>query len=360
MGIQFEPLAGNTLVARGPTNLGLYVFRQGDTARAVVIDSGGDEDAGRRIVRECERLGLSLATVFNTHSNADHCGGNASVYKRTGCSIVTTGLEAAFLQYPHLEPSFLGGCFPQKALRNKFLMAPPSRATRLLEPPCEFWLDERGAPMVRPLSEKNAEASRGTRDENARSAKPQGALAMADTVSPSPDSGSLEIISLPGHYFDMVGVMTPDRVFFAADALAGAPILEKYHIFFLYDVAAELNTLSALEQIEAEWFVPSHAEPVRDIRPLVAINRAKIFEIAEVIVDTVRNKMVPVAENSAVKGASQEEVLAGVCDHYGIALNAEQYVLVGSTIRSYLSWLSDQGRLEYGFEKNRMVFRVKE
>ncbi len=357
MALVFEPLVGNTLVARGPTNLGLYVFGQGDAARAVVIDSGGDEDAGRRIVRECERLGVRLAAVLNTHSNADHCGGNAFVKRRTDCAIAATEIEAAFLQYPHLEPSFLAGGYPQKAIRNKFLMAPPSRATHLLEPPCQFVLDESGTIDIR-----HGVASAGSRgpERTLRAASPGDTTSPAGGQGAEPASGgflatvgggALHIIALPGHYFGMIGVRTPDRVFFAADALAGASILEKYHIFFFYDVAAELETLTMLEKIEAEWFVPSHAEPVRDIRPLVDLNRAKIFEIAEVIVGLVQK---------GKNGASLEDVVAEVCAHYGIVLNADQHVLVGSTIRSYLSWLCDQGRLEYGFERNRMVFRVRQ
>ena len=350
MALVFEPLVGNTFVARGPTNLGLYVFRQGDAARAVVIDSGGDEDSGRRIVRECERLGVSLAVLLNTHSNADHCGGNASVYKRTGCAIAATEIEAVFLRYPHLEPSFLAGGYPQRAIRNKFLMAPPSRATHLLEPPSELALDEKGQIYIRKPSGKGPSGSQGAEKswgpvglEGVQSGQEGGGLGAA--------SDSLQIVSLPGHYFGMVGVMTPDRVFFAADALAGAPILEKYHIFFFYDVAAELETLTMLEGIEAEWFVPSHAEPIRDMRPLVGLNRAKIFEIAETIVDLVQKRR---------DGASLEDIVADVCTHYEIVLNANQHVLVGSTIRSYLSWLCDQDRLEYGFERNRMTFRMKQ
>ncbi len=357
MALVFEALAGNTFVARGPTNLGLYVFGQGDAARAVVIDSGGDEDAGRRIVRECERLGVRLAAVLNTHSNADHCGGNAFVKRRTGCAIAATEIEAAFLQYPHLEPSFLAGGYPQKAIRNKFLMAPPSRATHLLEPPCRLVLDENGNIDIR-----NGACPAGFQAPE----RAQMAASPGDTASPvgtqgaeppfggflaTAGSGALHIVALPGHYFGMVGVMTPDRVFFAADALAGAPILEKYHIFFFYDVAAELETLAMLEGIDAEWFVPSHAEPVRDIRPLVDRNRAKIFEIAEVIVGLVQNSK---------NGVSLEDVVAAVCAHYGIVLNADQHVLVGSTIRSYLSWLCDKGRLEYGFDRNKMTFGVKQ
>jgi len=337
MSILFEPFLGNTFLARGPTNLGLYVFRQGDANRAVLIDSGGDEDAGRRILRECERLGVELSTVINTHSNADHCGGNAFLSRRSGCAIAATEMEAVFLNYPQLEPSFLSGSFPQKALRNKFLMAQPSRANCLLEPPCILTLDKDGKVKL---------------SEGALASESLGAPTSKD-MSSSEDAFGLQIISLPGHYFSMVGVMTPDKVFFVADSLAGAPILEKYDIFFLYDIEAELATLSMLESSEAEWFVPAHAEPTRDIKSLVDINRAKIFEIADVILAAVNVK-----EHDG-EGVSLEDVMAAVFSHYDIALNANQYVLVGSTIRSYLSWLCDQGRLEYVFEHQRMIFRIK-
>ena len=337
MSILFEPFLGDTFLARGPTNLGLYIFRQSDADRAVLIDSGGDEDAGRRILRECERLGVELSTVINTHSNADHCGGNAFLSRRSNCSIASTEMEAVFLKYPQLEPSFLSGSFPQKALRNKFLMAQPSQANCLLKPPCMLALDKEGKVQL---------------SEGALASESLGAPTSKD-MSSSEGAFGLQIISLPGHYFSMVGVMTPDKVFFVADSLAGAPILEKYGIFFLYDIEAELATLSMLESSEAEWFVPAHAEPTRDIKSLVDINRAKIFEIADVILAAVNVK-----EHDG-EGVSLEDVMAAVFSHYDIALNANQYVLVGSTIRSYLSWLCDQGRLEYVFEHQRMIFRIK-
>ena len=337
MSILFEPFLGDTFLARGPTNLGLYIFRQSDADRAVLIDSGGDEDAGRRILRECERLGVELSTVINTHSNADHCGGNAFLSRRSNCSIASTEMEAVFLKYPQLEPSFLSGSFPQKALRNKFLMAQPSQANCLLEPPCMLALDKEGKVQL---------------SEGALASESLGAPTSKD-MSSSEGAFGLQIISLPGHYFSMVGVMTPDKVFFVADSLAGVPILEKYGIFFLYDIEAELATLSMLESSEAEWFVPAHAEPTRDIKSLVDINRAKIFEIADVILAAMNVK-----EHDG-EGVSLEDVMAAVFSHYDIALNANQYVLVGSTIRSYLSWLCDQGRLEYVFEHQRMIFRIK-
>ena len=42
---------------------------------------------------------------------------------------------------------------------------------------------------------------------------------------------------------------------------------------------------------------------------------------------------------------------------YGLTMTYEQHVLVGSTVRSYLSWLKESGRLEVGFENNRQVWK---
>ena len=38
-------------------------------------------------------------------------------------------------------------------------------------------------------------------------------------------------------------------------------------------------------------------------------------------------------------------------------MNFEQYVLVGSTVRSYLAWLKDTGRLNAVFEKNQLLWK---
>jgi len=47
-------------------------------------------------------------------------------------------------------------------------------------------------------------------------------------------------------------------------------------------------------------------------------------------------------------------------DDYGLAMTFEQYVLVGSTVRSYLAWLNDTGRLAVQFEDNMLMWMCKE
>ncbi|MFA5851580.1 MAG: hypothetical protein ACYC1A_07495 [Spirochaetales bacterium] len=57
-------------------------------------------------------------------------------------------------------------------------------------------------------------------------------------------------------------------------------------------------------------------------------------------------------------GMSFEAILAAVCGGYGIRLEVVQYALVGSTIRSFLSYLYNEGRIGMAISENvRYCFR---
>jgi len=57
------------------------------------------------------------------------------------------------------------------------------------------------------------------------------------------------------------------------------------------------------------------------------------------------------------KPTNFEGILQEVFRGYGLAMNFEQYVLVGSTVRSYLSWLKDTGKLDAVFEDNMLLWQ---
>ncbi len=154
------------------------------------------------------------------------------------------------------------------------------------------------------------------------------------------------MIPLPGHFFDMVGFRTPDNVVFLADCLSSAETLEKYKIGFIYDVGAYLKTLEVVEKMQAEIFVPAHAEAAETIAPLARLNIEKVLGIAEKITGLCREPL------------TFEEILKKLFDDYSLKMNFEQYVLVGSTVRSYLAWLKDEGKLSAEFEENRLLWRT--
>lgn len=288
---ELHKVGDRTYYIDSPAKIGLYVEENGNT---ILIDSGNDKEAGRKINQHLTANGWALTAILNTHSNADHIGGNAFLQQRAHCAICGTGIENAFTQYPQLEPSFLYGGFPPKALRNKFLMAQPSMPT-------------------------------GDIAENL----PAG----------------FEILPLPGHYFGMVGIRTPDDIVFLADCLSGENIIQKYHINFLYDVEQYLATLSMLDTLAARLFIPAHAEPVGDIRPLAQANREKVQEIIALL------------SMLCYTPQTTEALIKAVFDHFSLIMDFNQYALVGSTIRSYLAYLLDAGSITAIFQDNRLLFQ---
>jgi len=276
---------------QSPAKIGLIKLNKSDVC---LIDSGNDKDAGRKVRQILDSNGWRLVAIYNTHSNADHIGGNKYLQKQTGCKIYTSGIECDFTRHPILEPSFLYGGFPCKELRHKFLLAQPSDAQELTQ-----------------------------------EALPEG----------------FQIIPLPGHFFDMVGFRSPDDVVYLADCLSSRETLDKYQIGFIYDVASYLQTLETVKSMQARMFVPAHAAATEEIASLAQYNIDKVQEIAEKILDICKEPL------------CFEAILQRLFAEYGLEMNFEQYVLVGSTVRSYLSWLKDAGHLNVCFENNMLLWQ---
>lgn len=288
-----QKLAGNSWLLPGPTNIG--IFSEDDSA--YLIDSGNDKDAGRKMLKILAGMGLKLKAVINTHSNADHIGANNYLQGATGCEIWATAGEAAFIESPILESSLLWGGFPFKELRSKFFEAKASRVTR--------------------------------------------------TISDVEKVGDFTFVPLPGHFVDMIGVLTKDGVFYLGDSLFGENILDKYKIPFIYDVAAFKASLDLILRTDAEYFVPSHGEVCGSAEHLVAVNRAKVEEIQADILSVL------------AKPSSFEDLLAELCALYGVALDYAQYALDGSTLRSFLSYLKNEEKAEYRFDGNKMLWTAR-
>lgn len=156
----------------------------------------------------------------------------------------------------------------------------------------------------------------------------------------------IEYFNLKGHYFDMIGIKTDDDIYFLADSLFSETTITKYHIFFIYDVQEYLNTLDYLSTLEGKLFVPSHCEATTNITNLISINRNIINEIADKVYSFCNDK-------------TFEDILKDVLDSYNLELNSNQYVLCGSTIRSFLSYLYNQEKIEYYFLDNKMYWKKK-
>lgn len=263
--------------------------------KVCLIDSGNDKTAAKRILDIITAQGWTADMVICTHSHADHAGGCALIHERTGCRVFAPDTSAAIIRQPLFEPATLYGGYPPKELRSKFLMPAAARCEEL----CETVL---------------------------------------------PDGLSFE--RFDGHDFAQAAIRTDDGVWFLADIVISAETLEKYSVSFLFDIEEHLKSLDRLEQTEGRLFIPAHAKPTEDIAALCRANRENVREISAAI------------KELCAAPITAEELIERLCERYSIPMSLRQYVLIGSTVRSYLSWLCDSGEMQYATDGYKMTWQT--
>lgn len=122
---ELEQIGKQSYYINCPAKIGIYRRNDKDV---YLIDSGNDKEAGKKVLKLAAQNNWEIKAIINTHSNADHIGGNHYLQQQTDCPVFANGIEIAFTNYPILEPSFLYGGYPCKELRTKFLLAKESRA----------------------------------------------------------------------------------------------------------------------------------------------------------------------------------------------------------------------------------------
>lgn len=262
-----------------------------------MIDGGGDREAAERALEHIRAQGWRLTRLLLTHSHADHTGGAAHLRAQTGCRVFAPGISAAALSHSFLIPVTLyGGSLC------------PEMCSRLLRPeecPCQE------------LTQEDLPAG-------------------------------MSFVRLDGHDMAQAAYKTTDGVWFTGDAVIGREALKKHRISFIHDPGEHLRSLKALEELSGELFVPAHDHPCVDILPLAAENRAAVLEVAE---DIVTMCAVP---------QTLDELTEKALERYHIRLYMIQYLLVGQTVRSYVSWLVGCGRLRPEYTGTRLTFSAAE
>jgi glyoxylase-like metal-dependent hydrolase (beta-lactamase superfamily II) len=286
---------------RGAVNVAVIT---GESKRLILVDSGLDSGNARKALRPFFDQGYTLAHIVNTHSHADHIGGNADLVKRTGCTVWAPARERPFILWPELEPLGLyGGAWPPPALRVKFLQAQPTPAVSELPPaPCTFALE-------------------GT---------------------------TMELIPTPGHSLDQVAIAV-DGVLIAADGLFKPEVIAKHPIIFLVNVASYLESLERLGGRPERFVLPGHGELIDrqgeggdSLPAVIEANRKALADLQGAIIGALTEPL------------SAEELLYRVVAALGKTLDSEpQYFLDRSALAAHISYLTETDRLRVAFVEGR-------
>lgn len=280
---------------RGGSNMGLVV-REG---RGLLIDAGLDKDAARQALRAVESLGVVLEAVLLTHAHADHFGGVRFLQQRLNVPAYAPALEGAMMAHPIMEPLFLfAGAAPIGELRSKFTLAPACRIDGVLKD---------GPLQIGPFQ--------------------------------------VEIVSLPGHALEQMGVAVDD-VLFCADAVFPAETLEKHRVTFCVDLDETVATLERLPALPYRCFAPGHGPAYaagEEIAAACAANRARLQEVRACVLSALETPQ------------ETSDLVACVCEQVGLRLgNAVAYFLTRTTVLAALSALERAGQVRAVVEGNRL------
>ncbi len=237
--MSLNEVSKDVYVLEGASNISILLYRD----EALVIDTGLGDSGARKIRRWADENGIEIRWIINTHSHADHFGGNSYLLKKfPDIRILAPEIEDAFIKYPILEPTFLYGASPPEVLRSDFLMSQASPVHETLSP---------GKKEIGPFD--------------------------------------IEIVPLPGHSFNQIGVIFDD-IFFVADSLFVPTLMEKYGVLYFTDFNEWLRTFEKLMEFTDFRFILGHRKWESDQKELVKKNIEHLEQVRKTISSCLKDK----------------------------------------------------------------------
>ncbi|MBQ5471319.1 MAG: MBL fold metallo-hydrolase [Treponema sp.] len=304
-------LIPNVYMIPGATNTGIIVDVVDDKKLVYLIDTGMNDKDGERILNEIDTLfpqekgGYTLKAILNTHSHADHAGGNKFIKDKTNCEVWISYGEAGSLMNPDLQASIVcGGPIFREIQETRYLIANPCMPTNYISQNTQIFLS---------------------------------------------DGSKITFKPLPGHYFDMMGVLYTNTkgqtVFFAGDAVFGQAHILKYWIPFLYDVEQFKLTLEMLSNTYYDHYIPSHGEHITRIQETTELNMIAILSTEYCVLSELQKQEL-----------NKDELVKRIANRNEINFKLEQYALINCTINAYLAYLRDKKRIDCKIKDNQLVW----
>jgi glyoxylase-like metal-dependent hydrolase (beta-lactamase superfamily II) len=291
-------LGDRVWVIPGGVNIGVLV---NDDGQIVLVDTGLNESSAKKalkIVRE--ELDGEVAAVLTTHAHADHFGGNATIVRRTGAVVHAPEFDEAFLRYPLLQPaSLFGGADPLDSLRGNFLLADPSPVDVLVKP---------GAHQIAGIG--------------------------------------VEVVPLYGHSPGQLGYLAGD-VFFCADVVLPANVLDKYRIPYLFSLSEHLAALERARGTPHRVAVAGHGPILEDgqLELAINLNAALAERVATAILDLTTTPRFA------------ESILEGILRRFDAPVaDAPSFYLLQPTVFAFLSHLHRSGEIGHEIRDGRSLW----
>lgn len=288
---------GSTFLEKGSPATIFYVDRE--TGTVYMVDPGQGEDRPRALRRDLERLGARRRAVLVTHYHSDHLSALGELQVD---EVAMSSLDAPVAKNPELRVMMTFG----------YPVNPSDKLLTFHGPPIRVDLE----------------------------------------IPPEVDSyGPLKLVRLPGHTDGQLGAITPDGVFYVADALFGDRVLEKYGVPYHRMPCVAERSLSTIEGLEGkvDFIVPSHGPLIKasEVGPFIEANIKRIEEAKEVVLSVIS------------KSATLEDIVIALLKRFKYSeLTPDVLMLLEATVKGYIRCLRDENAVEVEVGERGLSFRA--
>lgn len=286
------------------TNIGIINLEKS----LILIDSGYNTDNAVQIDEIISSFfSKPVSIIINTHSNADHTGGNHYFQEKYNCQIWSTEGEKVFVEIPYLEGAILYGGYPFKEIRSSAFESEPSKVTNTIKANQHISIEE----------------------------------------------NEFDIIPLPGHYIEMIGILHTsslgEKTLFLGDSIFGAQVINKYCISYMMNVTQFIQTLHDICEINASAYIPSHGTIITSQEELSRVSKMNETEIVKI-----QNNLLQFCKTEQ----TFEQIIENIFSHYHIRTSKSQYVLISSTIRNHLTDLYSKNLITNNAVDGKMYWKT--
>ncbi|UHA72721.1 MBL fold metallo-hydrolase [Paenibacillus sp. 481] len=293
-------IRGNSYMFEGDLTVGVYF---NDTNRsAVLIDSGANKDVAKRIEQSIKQKDYQITSIIVTHGHQAQLGG-VSYFKQKykGLKVYATSWTTQFIEKRALEDWLSGHipCITKETEHNQS----PDLITDIV-----------------PYTDHTL---------------------VIDQVS-------FAVVPLPGHFPGMVGLITPDQVFYCGDAIFGKKTLNKQKLLYYTDIKGAKASLRKIGKRKTNGYVLSHGGVYTEVTDLIQQHLQLIDETSTFILGLVREQPMTL-----------ESIVQQVMKKYQLQNKSAHFTLANSIVRSYLTELSDNSKLRATVNDGRLHYYAR-
>lgn len=293
--MELTKINGNTYYINAPTNIGVYVYKN---KNCLLVDTGINNTGARKIEAVLNENNLHVKYIVNTHSHTDHCGGN-NYFKSnyTGCIVYASSKEKVYMENMELRANMM------------YTTAAPSE----LKDDCKDLI----------VDYTLEEGTSKINDEK------------------------FEVILLKGHSPEGLAMITSDRVCFLGDAVFSLSIIDKYSIPNIFNVEDTIASLNKIKEIDADYFVVSHAEDI--------YSREEILNLVDKNIKNIEDYISEILE-LLDKPLTKEDLMENIVILNDIQLNFKQFHLDFSAMSAFLTYLLNKKQLSSYVENGKLYY----